>query len=99
MDALLKIAFIAQPARPVAQAQGFVEAAEEYLAFEFHRDLLCGTVALAVDQYCTAIAIDHFPRFLWRRAIWWAAEVAVIPTASKVTFESYPRGSDDRSAG
>ena len=94
MDTLFKVAFIAQPTGAVTESQGSVKAAKEYLAFQIPYDLFRITVCLAVDQYCTVITVNHFPRLPGRRAVWRTAQAAVIATTSELTLESYPRGSD-----
>ena len=90
-----KVAFVTQPARTITKCKGFIESAEEYLSFQSHPNLLRVAICFAVDQYCAVIAINYFARLIRRWSKRRAAETLIITTASKMTFDPHPCGSDN----
>jgi hypothetical protein len=98
MDAPIRAAFLAEPTRASAQAQGFVITTQEYLDLQFdHNSCRTDIHALAVDQEGLGVAVQDFSELLVGRRMGRTTMASVVVRTTKLTLETYPGSGHDAS--
>jgi hypothetical protein len=91
MNALLKVALFAEPARPRAQAQCFVEALEKQLLLELKRNLSRTDFhPPTVEQKRSFVTIENLLKLLRRGCVWWATEARAVVWTAELALETDP---------